>query len=232
MAENNMYFQYGLFSEGTPVRFSDGIDYAPNQRLMTQTEKSQIITDEFSSASRRIRAQKNEIIQLWSKQVREAIPSARNEDNIKLHNGLPEFIDTLATYIPSTPGTEEGQYLATEIIDLCKQHGQQRALSTGYTLDEVIFEYRILRYIILKAIDLSNSMLSHDLKTPLSAAKTGAELIVKADIDSSKLPNLARLILGNIDRMDIFPFTMKAKSSVQKSKSRYLHHSKEANPHI
>ena len=123
------------------------------EAIMQSPKKLKNVSSQAALVPQTLREKKKEIIELWSQRVRANIPAARNQDDVTLQNGLAEFLDALADSIPAIPGTQSGERFASEIIYLCKQHGQQRALCTGFSLDQVIFEYRYLRLAILEVLN-------------------------------------------------------------------------------
>ena len=211
-------------------------------------------------ASARLNANIDRIMTEWSKQVKEQVPSAGALNKQQLYDGLVAFLKTLANVISTTPSSDGGERFAIENSQLCRVHGKMRAGIPGYTLDQVISEYRVLRMVIFSILEedtiltkneqlkilqsIDNGMteaateftlllgfpwsrqfkemeteiqqmrsqrtqnenlmttLAHDLRTPLTAAKMRAELILKEPKVSGLVEAMASKLVTDIERTD------------------------------
>jgi PAS domain S-box-containing protein len=103
-------------------------------------------------AGRGAQLRKNQarILENWEKKVRESLPLARRQDRGAILDALPEFLDKLADIL-SHPRPPEA--LREEEARLAREHGEQRARISGYSLTHVIQEYEILSRVILDVLD-------------------------------------------------------------------------------
>jgi signal transduction histidine kinase len=209
----------------------------------------------------------------WEASVRAELPGVSALGHQNLLNSLPEFLKNLARHFLTSRNSAEWKNVKREGSEIAKHHGEQRAKATGYTLDQVIAEYQILRRVLfnyirkrsrldleqwntlLESVDqgiteaatafalekglkdaryreieaekiealsqrnsarstvekleyeraireLFVSMLSHDLRTPITSAKTAAELIVRLTKESPKAAQLAFRVIDDLSRCD------------------------------
>ena len=200
------------------------------------------------------------IMRDWAKKVRQEVPAATQLSEENLYDGMVVFLDTMARVISTNSDTPGGELYARENFEICRVHGKARASTPGYTLDQIIQEYRILRQIIWNALEadgilenrertkllesIDNGMtqaateftallgfpwsrqyqemqieleelrnqrsqreyfmnaLAHDLRTPLTAAKMRAELILKEQHLSELVSTMAANLVSDIERTD------------------------------
>ncbi len=95
-----------------------------------------------------LKSQKNKIIYLFQDEVRKQVPGAFDKDSSVIINSLPKFLDLLSEALACGAKVEE----AYEISKICEVHGKQRASLSNYTLEQVLFEYAILRRILLSVL--------------------------------------------------------------------------------
>jgi len=90
----------------------------------------------------------DDIIDLWVKAVRVDIEINSNKDLTyeAVHNGLPDVLESVATLLTHTL-TDENQELQTDALE----HGSVRA-DQGFDVAEVVREYRILRNVVILAL--------------------------------------------------------------------------------
>lgn len=100
-------------------------------------------------ASDRIRAHRDQIIQLWHERVLLAIPAAKEHNYAQLRNSLPEFLDRLADSL----SPDRLQPTSAPTAHVSRKHAGQRASLKDYTLDQVLREYRILRETVLSVVE-------------------------------------------------------------------------------
>ncbi|WPU64524.1 sensor histidine kinase [Peredibacter starrii] len=105
--------------------------------------------------SEMLRNKISEIIYAWEERVLQEVHAAKLQKGLALRNSLREFINQLAEELSdsktrSSKEVEEGKQLRTRIG---KQHGQARANSILYTLDQLIYEYHVLRQVIFKVLE-------------------------------------------------------------------------------
>ena len=213
-----------------------------------------------TDAQTQLADQRDTIMKEWADRVKREVPAAAKLSDDKLYNGLFAFLDTLGAVISTTAETPGGERHADENFEICRVHGTARASTPGYTLDQIISEYRILRQVILEFLEfqgpleknertkllesIDNGMtqaateftsrlgfpwsrqfkemqveledlrnqrnqretfmnsLAHDLRTPLTAAKTRAELILREKHLSDLVTAMAANLIKDIERSD------------------------------
>jgi signal transduction histidine kinase len=90
-------------------------------------------------------AHKFTIIERWEIAARDLVPGAKTKDSLVVQDKLSNFIDSLIEAL--IPGS--AKYDATSGNDISKDHGQHRAVTEGYSLDQMLEEYSLLRKTIL-----------------------------------------------------------------------------------
>jgi PAS domain S-box-containing protein len=102
------------------------------------------------SASARLKAHKERVLELWRDRVRQGIPSAKAQNEPQLRDSLPRFLDLLA--IALSP--ERPQPLSSEELNAVSQeHGKQRASLEEYSLQQMLWEYQFLREILFGVLE-------------------------------------------------------------------------------
>ena len=198
--------------------------------------------------------QKKEILRLWEKRVRQASSAASEQTSLALLNRFSTVLDQLA--VSFSHGSFHG---SSNHQSLSMNHGRQRAALHGYTLRQVLSEYRILRGVIVEVLEekggsmhrgdleiiassIEESLISagsefmligleakdtelsvshnlvlkleeerklreffvaaltHDLRSPLTAAKLGIQLVLRKTDDPNTVLDWSSKALLNIDR--------------------------------
>lgn len=85
--------------------------------------------------------EKNYIMADWLEHVRAEVSIARSKSDAQIYNHLSVFLNTMISALRSTQSSE----LLHETRELSREHGEQRSLLKGYTLDQIIHEYHLLR---------------------------------------------------------------------------------------
>ncbi|MBC7385357.1 MAG: PAS domain-containing protein [Cryobacterium sp.] len=91
---------------------------------------------------------KETILERWESQARAEVPAADAQSKRALRDSLPPFIDHLAETLRG-PDEKVSDISSAEIA---KEHGDDRAEQPGYTLDQVIHEYQILRRVTIQSL--------------------------------------------------------------------------------
>lgn len=103
---------------------------------------------EYANCAEVLRSNKDLIIQRFETETRSKVPAAFDKDKSVIINSLPDFLDQLIKALACGAKVEE----AIEISKICETHGKQRAALSKYTLEQVLFEYAILRRILLSVL--------------------------------------------------------------------------------
>lgn len=195
----------------------------------------------MTPASEALRRKSDVIMKRFEERARKEVSSAYGTNSLTLRDALPKHLDQLVAALASAEkkSTEEIAEITVSKEGIGKEHGRDRATSVGYSVEELILEYRILRQVVIQTLEeeitLSpaereiitdlveqavndsaaefaevqrevseqfTAILTHDLRTPMTAAKMGAELIFRDQENSESCRKNASRILDGIRRMD------------------------------
>ena len=98
-----------------------------------------------------LRAAKSKILQIWEERARNEVPAARKENRAALYNSLPNFLEQLANTLADPTSIPQHELNS----DVGYNHGEERASLKAYTLDQVIYEYQILRETLVEVFQES-----------------------------------------------------------------------------
>jgi signal transduction histidine kinase len=100
-------------------------------------------------AAQLLRQSKDKIIEDWVNRAREEVPTAKYENKLSLINSLPDFLEQMALTLSSPESVTQADTNA----EVARKHGEARANTPDYNLDQVIYEYQVLREVIVKHLD-------------------------------------------------------------------------------
>lgn len=126
----------------------------------------------------------------WEAQSRAKVAAAKVQTRLALRDSLPEFLNQLVVTLECENPKEQ----AATNAEIAREHGEDRAQQPEYTLEEVIFEYHILREVVIKhleaagAIDSESSKIIHKFIDCgiAKAAATFAELEINREAVQAK----------------------------------------------
>lgn len=150
---------------------------------------------EQQSSSKCLTDLNDQILQLWAEKVREAVPAAESLAQRELYNSVPQFLKKLSDIISSAGAHPNSERFPNELIDVCREHGAQRAGVEAYTLDQVITEHRLLRETILDVFDkqtcsLNKSELSKLLEAiDYAIVQSASEFAAKLGFEKARRVN-------------------------------------------
>ena len=183
------------------------------------------------SASHRLLTGNARILRLWAERVRAEVPAAAQQPHPILANTMPRFLHYLAEALsPNHPRQEasEGSNIAQEhggervrltgyrLEDLIREYQLLRdvlfeqlaplteaeQLTVQRSIDRAVHEacgaYALVAEGLRERLMLS---LAHDLRGPLTAARTGAQMILRRP-DAPEVPRWAQRTLEGLDRLD------------------------------
>jgi signal transduction histidine kinase len=176
-----------------------------------------------NQASELLKLRSEKIMKNWEARANAEVLPAFQLESLALRDSLPELlnqiVDALSTTIDRTEARK--RWDRKESLRIGQKHGRERAISHTYTMDQMIFEYRILREVIVCAIEQAvndaatqfsetlkmvqeriASSLTHDLRGPITAAKLCAELIVRRPEDGKLVLSTATKISKSMERLD------------------------------
>lgn len=189
----------------------------------------------------RLKRNIDKILSYWEERVNKEVKAAQHQETIALRDSLPEYlmqlVDALSNTIDRTSARKKSDKLDSTRIG--KRHGEDRAGSKHYTIDQLITEYHILRQVLCDVMEeevpLSEverevivcsieqavndaateysdtlkglkekmaSMLTHDLRTPLTSTKLIAQLVLRKKALDENSADKLRVIIGNMERLD------------------------------
>lgn len=99
-------------------------------------------------AAAELKNSKSDILNQWEERVRAEISASSGIDKISLVNSLPIFLDQLVHTL-SEPYSKEQ---ADKNAEVAHHHGEERANLTNYSIDQVLFEYQILREVLMTSM--------------------------------------------------------------------------------
>src|SRR4051794_26756007 len=101
-------------------------------------------------SSERLQLNIEKIMQLWQERAGKEVAAALYQKELVLRDSLSEFLmqiaNALSTAIDRTDARVKWDLKESHRVG--KKHGHDRAGSQDYTMDQMIFEYHILRQII------------------------------------------------------------------------------------
>lgn len=107
------------------------------------------------TACEKMKNNKLKIMKIWEKRAICEVEAAEANNSLMLQNSLPEFLkqveDALSTKIERT--NVRIKWDKKESTRIGKKHGSERAANYEYTMDQLIFEYQILRQVICEVLE-------------------------------------------------------------------------------
>ena len=104
------------------------------------------------------RENRDEIIKLWEERVRRDIKASKGKESLAIIDHLVPFLETLAQSIEKASKVDDVRKLGFEVYDanVNQAHGRLRSALSGYTVDQVIHEYAILRQTVTDFLQKRN----------------------------------------------------------------------------
>jgi PAS domain S-box-containing protein len=131
---------------------------------------SERVSEASRSASARLKAQRERILELWMERVRQVIPAVKAWNEPRLRDSLPKFLDRLALAL-SPERLQPISY--DDVNDVSQDHGRQRARLEEYSLQQMLWEYRLLREVIFQVLDQEAPLPPTERDIILSAIEQG-----------------------------------------------------------
>jgi signal transduction histidine kinase len=108
-----------------------------------------------NQASELLKLKSEKIMKNWEARANAEVLPAFYLESLALRDSLPELlkqiVDALSTTIDRTEARK--RWDRKESLRIGQKHGRERAVSHTYTMDQMIFEYRILREVICDAME-------------------------------------------------------------------------------
>jgi len=135
-----------------------------------------------ADAGERLARRSAEILERWEARVRQELPSAAGQNRLVLRDHLPVFLDGLARQLSGRAPESDGSFASA-----CgEEHGEQRAQATDYSLEDVIFEYQILRETIFTCLEVEGPLSSADRDVVLSTIDRATCEAVSRYVDAQR----------------------------------------------
>ena len=140
---------------------------------------------------------KEDILQKWEIKTRQHIPAAKNESQLVLRNSLPQFLDHIIENLVGTDLKNQSK----KIDEPPDGHAESRANQPEYTLTQVIYEYLILRSVIVEILESKGPADSQSLKIIHECLDNG---ILDSSVRYTELEavNLAKLKKIEADKIE------------------------------
>lgn len=123
--------------------------------------------DKKYSTANVIENEKKFIMDEWLENVRAELLGARSKSDAQIFNHLSLFLNKIISGLRTDKEFETGKII-DESKTLSKEHGEQRSNLKGYTLNEIIYEYHLLRESIFNHLTIdcaqSENFSNNDLK--------------------------------------------------------------------
>lgn len=108
-----------------------------------------------NQASDRLRRSINEVMTRWEARAYAEVAATVHQASLALRNSLPEYLGQLADALSTTRSRSEIRikWDRKDSLRVGNKHGHERAQSADYTMDQVIFEYQILRQVVCEVME-------------------------------------------------------------------------------
>ncbi|MFL5785281.1 MAG: sensor histidine kinase [Bacteriovoracaceae bacterium] len=108
-----------------------------------------------NETSERLTKNIDNIMKLWETRVYKEVDAAHHQEKLALRNSLPEYLSQLASALSTTIDRNSARKASDKADSrrIGQKHGKERASSRDYTIDQLIFEYHILRQVICDVME-------------------------------------------------------------------------------
>ncbi|HEY9643109.1 MAG TPA: HAMP domain-containing sensor histidine kinase [Coleofasciculaceae cyanobacterium] len=106
-------------------------------------------------ASTRLKQNATKIMQLWEERARNEVYASMHQDSLVLRDSLPLYLEQLVDALSTEVDRTSAQIIADEVEStrIGKLHGHERAGYADYSMNQLIFEYHILRQVIFQVLE-------------------------------------------------------------------------------
>jgi len=109
----------------------------------------------MNQTAERLQRLSPEIMDIWMERTLEEVKASNLQETLALRDSLPiylsQLVNALSTTVDRTFARERADLKDSTRIG--KKHGMERAVSTEYTMDQMILEYHILRQVICDVME-------------------------------------------------------------------------------
>jgi signal transduction histidine kinase len=146
-----------------------------------------------NEASDLLRNNIEKIMQLWEQRARTELIAAKYESKCALRDSLPKYLTQMADNLSMITDRSHLMPWKKKTKNASTKHGQERAESIEYTIDQLIFEYHLLREIIFEVIEkdqqlnaLGRDVIISSLEQAVNDAATQFNESLEAAMSSEK----------------------------------------------
>ncbi len=108
-----------------------------------------------NETAKRLKKNIDKILTIWEERVNEEVEAAYHQETKALRNSLPEYllqlVDALSNTIDRTSARKSKDKIESTRVG--KRHGEDRAGSRDYTINQLISEYHILRQVLFDVME-------------------------------------------------------------------------------
>lgn len=106
-------------------------------------------------ASDRLKQNATRIMELWEERARVEVYASMHQDSLVLQDSLPLFLNQLVDELSTELARTAAQIRADDVEStrIGKLHGHERAGYADYSMNQLIFEYHILRQVIFQVLE-------------------------------------------------------------------------------
>lgn len=156
----------------------------------------------MSEASDILKIKIPEIMDIWEKRTLAEVKSAYNQNSLKLRDSLPKFLALISDSLTGEydrVSARKKRNKEEEKTKAAKEHGEERADSANYTIDQLIFEYQILRQVIFDELEKEIRLTPIEVEIILcsieqavnDAATKFSEMLIKKNEDFNQVNKLS-----------------------------------------
>ncbi len=108
-----------------------------------------------NSASARLNQNAIIIMQLWEERARDEVHTFMHQDSLVLQDSLPLYLGQLVDELSTNIDQTDAQIIAAEVEStrIGNLHGHERTRFADYSINQLIFEYHILRQVIFQVLE-------------------------------------------------------------------------------
>ncbi|MFL5812205.1 MAG: ATP-binding protein [Bdellovibrionia bacterium] len=132
------------------------------------------MANRLADVARRFSENKETILQEWERAVLEEIPEARDKGKKAIRNSIPALLEKIARTLSKESPKDTADFESE--LSMAKEHGQQRARFTDYSMEQVIHEYQLLRKVILRVLEKKKPLNSQDRDVIIDAVALGERI--------------------------------------------------------
>lgn len=140
-----------------------------------QPNKDKRSAERRQKAAKLIEQNQEDIFDRWEQQVRRDIPAAKDQDKLLLWDHLAPYLVAITDLLRHSTTDTARQHRSSEDFDISpsETHGRLRATLPGYSVQQVIREYIVLRQVITDLI-AQHDLLDESVLEIISAVNENA----------------------------------------------------------